>query len=63
VGAYQEFYSYIFMYNITILIASESEVIIAKNTENRKYQYQYNFKTAFNLVINKFIEIFQKTRF
>lgn len=62
-GAYQEFYSYIFMYNITILIASESEVIIAKNTENRKYQYQYNFKTAFNLVINKFIDIFQKQDF
>lgn len=62
-GAYQEFYSYIFMYNITTLIASDAEPIIEKNTKNRKYKYQYNFKTALNLVKNKFIDLFHNQNF
>ena len=58
-GIYQEFYSHIFMMNLTSLIAIEPQKVIAIKTKGRKYKYKYNWNNAFKFIQNSFIDLFK----
>lgn len=58
-GIYQEFYSHIFMMNLTSLIGMEAQEKIEIKTQNRKYKYKYNWSNAFKFIQNSFIKLFK----
>lgn len=58
-GIYQEFYSHIFMMNLTTLIGNEAQKSIEIKTKNRKFKYKYNWINAYKFVDNSFIDLFK----
>ena len=59
-GIYQEFYSHIFMMNLTTLIGMDAQKAIDAKTKGRKYRYKYNWSNAFKFVQNSFINLFKE---
>ena len=58
-GVYQEFYSHIFMMNLTTLIGNQAQESIAIKTKGRKYAYKYNWVNAYKFVKYSFVDLFQ----
>ncbi len=58
-GIYQEFYSHIFMMNLTTLIGNQAQESIMFQTRNRKYRYQYNWTNAYKFIKYSFVKLFQ----
>lgn len=58
-GIYQEFYSHIFMMNLTHLIGIEAQKTIEIKTKGRKYRYKYNWSNAFKFIQNSFVQLFK----
>lgn len=58
-GIYQEFYSHIFMMNLTTLIGMEAQKTIEIKTKARKYRYKYNWSNAFKFIQNSFVQLFK----
>ena len=59
-GIYQEFYSHIFMMNLTTLIGMDAQKAIDAKTKGRKYRYKYNWANAFKFIQNSFINLFKE---
>jgi hypothetical protein len=51
-GIFQEFYAHIAMYNLTILVGNQANMVIRKKTKKRKRKYKYNFQTAYKTIRN-----------
>jgi hypothetical protein len=58
-GIYQEFYSHVFMMNLTTLIGSLAQETIAIKTEKRKFKYKYNWVNAYKFIKNALVELYQ----
>jgi hypothetical protein len=56
-GIYQEFYTPIFMLNLTSLLGNQAQKQITQRTQRRKLSYQYNWQNAFKFVRDKFISL------
>jgi hypothetical protein len=56
-GIYQEFYSHIFMMNITQILCNLSQKKIELKTPKRKIKYKYNWANAFKFIQNEFINL------
>ena len=56
-GVYQEFYSHIFMMNLTTIIGTEAQKTIELKTKGRKYRYKYNWSNAFKYIQNSFVKL------
>jgi hypothetical protein len=58
-GIYQEFYSHIFMMNLTQILCNEAQKKIDIKTKNRKYKYKYNWINAYKYTNESFVELFK----
>jgi hypothetical protein len=57
-GIYQEFYSHIFMMNLTQILCNQAQSNIEQKTIKRKHTYKYNWINAYKFIKNSFIELF-----
>lgn len=57
-GIFQEFYSHIFMMNLSTLVANQSQEYITEKTSKRKHKYTYNWQNSFRFFRNEFVNIF-----
>lgn len=58
-GVYQEFYSHIFMMNLTTLIGTQAQKTIETKTKRRRLAYKYNWSNAYKFIQNSFVELFR----
>jgi hypothetical protein len=58
-GIYQEFYSHIFMMNLTQVLCNEAQKEIEIKTQKRKYKYKFNWINAHKFIKNAFVELFK----
>ena len=57
-GIYQEFYSHIFMMNLTTLIGSIAQESITRKTEKRKHKYKYNWANAYKFIKDSWLDLY-----
>lgn len=57
-GIYQEFYSHIFMMNLTTLLGCLAQKAISNKAKNRKYQYKYNWSNAYKFLKGHWLQIY-----
>lgn len=57
-GVYQEFYSHIFMMNLTTLLGSIAQESIDKKTEKRKFKYKYNWINAYKFLKGNLLKLY-----
>lgn len=58
-GIYQEFFAHIFMMNLTTLIGNQAQEEIKRRTIKRKFEYKYNWASAYKFLKASFVEIIQ----
>lgn len=58
-GIYQEFYSHIFMMNLTTLIGNQAQETISEKTQKRRHRYKYNWTNAYKFVKDSWITLYQ----
>lgn len=59
-GIYQEFYSHIFMMNLTTLLGSLAQQAISQKTAERKYQYKYNWANAYKFLKDHWLQLYMR---
>jgi hypothetical protein len=58
-GIYQEFYSHIFMMNLTTLVGNQAQEIISGKTQKRRHRYRYNWTNAYKFIRNSWTTLYQ----